>query len=68
VASLHDGARIALIGFPGDYHVFQTRGCSVLKVYYRVDPVSCEPAADGAGADVAVVWHPEGVEVTAAGK
>jgi len=63
VPILQEGARIALIGFPQDYHVFQTLGCSVVKVYYRVDQVSCAPAADGAGADVAVTWHPEGIEV-----
>jgi hypothetical protein len=54
---------VALIGFPEDYHVFQTRGCSVLKVVYRVDPVSCEFAKDGAGADAVVVWGKERVEV-----
>jgi hypothetical protein len=63
VPALRTGARIALIGFPEDYHVFQTRGCSVLKVLYRVDQVSCEVAADGTDADVAVVWRKEGVEV-----
>jgi hypothetical protein len=68
VPSLRNGARIALIGFPADYHVFQTRGCSVLKVYYRLDSVSCEPAAAASGADVAVVWRPEGILVTAADK
>jgi hypothetical protein len=68
VPSLRNGARVALIGFPEDYHVFQTPGCSVLKVYYRVDPVSCEPATSGAGGDVAVQWHPQGIEVTAGGK
>ena len=68
VPALRNDAHIALIGFPEDYHVFQTRGCSVLKVLYRVDPVSCEPAVNNVGADVAVVWHPEGIEVTVAGK
>jgi hypothetical protein len=68
VPSLRNGARIALIGFPADYHVFQTRGCSVLKVYYRIDSVSCEPAKNASGADVAVVWRPEGIVAMAAGK
>jgi hypothetical protein len=63
VPTLREGARIALIGFPQDYHVFQTLGCSVLKVYYRVDQVSCEPAADGSGADVAVTWHLQRIEI-----
>jgi hypothetical protein len=63
VGSLRPGARVALIGFPEDYHVFQTRGCSVLKVAYRVDPVSCEFVRDGAGADAVVVWRKSGVEV-----
>jgi hypothetical protein len=63
VPSLHNGARIALIGFPDDYYVFQTRGCSALKVLYRIDPVSCEAAADGGGADAVVTWHPEFIEV-----
>jgi hypothetical protein len=68
VASLRPGARIALIGFPDDYHVFQTRGCSVLKVVYRIDPVSCEFVTEGAGADAVVVWEKEHVTVTVAGK
>jgi hypothetical protein len=68
VPSLRNGARIALIGFPADYNVFQTRGCSVLKLHYRLDAVSCEPAWDASGADVAVVWRPEGIVITAAGK
>jgi hypothetical protein len=63
VGSLRPGARVALIGFPEDYHVFQTRGCSVLKVVYRVEPVSCGFATDGASADVVVVWRRDGVEV-----
>jgi hypothetical protein len=63
VGSLRPGARVALIGFPEDYHVFQTRGCSVLKVVYRVDPVSCEFVKDGAGADAVVVWGKDKVEV-----
>jgi hypothetical protein len=62
VQSLREGARIALIGFPSDYHVFQTRGCTVLKVLYRIQSVSCESAAGAGGVDVAVVWHPEGIE------
>jgi len=68
VPSLRPNARIALIGFPDDYHVFQTPGCSVLKVVYGVDPVRCEFVADGAGADAVVVWRREGVEVTRGGK
>ena len=63
VVSLRPGARVALIGFPEDYHVFQTRGCSVLKVVYRVDPVSCEFVTDGAGADAVVVWRKDAVQV-----
>jgi hypothetical protein len=68
VPSLREGARIALIGFPMDYHVFQTQGCPVLKVYYRVRQVSCDPAVDASDADVSVRWHPDRIEVTAAGK
>lgn len=68
VPALRPNARVALIGFPDDYHVFQTPGCSVLKVVYGVDPVRCEFVADGAGADAVVVWRKEGVEVTAGGK
>ena len=66
VGSLRPNARIVLMGFPDDYHVFQTPGCSVLKVLYKVDPVRCEFTDDTAGADVVVVWRREGIEVTAA--
>jgi hypothetical protein len=63
VPLLRSNARVALIGFPDDYHVFQTRGCSVLKVVYHVDPVRCEAAEDGMGSDVAVVWREDGIRV-----
>jgi hypothetical protein len=63
VPSLRPDARIAIIGFPADYHVFQTPGCSVLKVFYRVHTVRCEASVDGAGADVVVRYRPEGIEV-----
>jgi hypothetical protein len=68
VPSLNENSRIGLIGFPQDYHVFQTAGCSVLKVYYRIDQVSCQPAVDATGADVAVTWHPQAIEVIAVRK
>jgi hypothetical protein len=65
VPALRPNARIALIGFPDDYHVFQTPGCSVLKVVYGVDPIRCEFVSKPGGADAVVVWHQDGVEVAA---
>ena len=67
IPSLRPGARIALIGFPDDYNVFRTPGCSVLKVVYHVDPVSCVFTDDSAGADVVVVYRGEEIAVRPGG-
>jgi len=65
--SLKPGARVALIGFPDGYNLFRTPGCSVLKVTYRVDPVSCVFTEDASGADVVVVYRGESIEVRPGG-
>jgi len=63
VAVLRPEARVALVGFPEDYHVFQTYGCPALRLLYHVDGVSCAASEDGAGADVVVRYRREGIEV-----
>jgi hypothetical protein len=63
VPALRSGARVALIGFPEGYNLFRTPGCSVLKVLYHAEPVNCVFTEDAAGADVAVHWRKDGIDV-----
>jgi hypothetical protein len=63
VRTLHDNARIVMVGFPEGYNVFRTPGCSVLKVAYHVDPLNCTFSEDTVGADVVVIRRGKGIEV-----
>jgi len=63
VRTLHDNARIVMVGFPEGYNVFRTPGCSVLKVAYHVDPLNCTFSEDTSGADLVVTRRGKGIEV-----